>query len=283
MTKSYDGETFTNSQFLVFTNRISALITSGAYISLTKQPQHVAPLYKYSFCSFSNILSSWCQYEALKYISFPTQILSKSCKIIPVMLMGKIVSNKVYPWYDYLVAVSTSMGVALFLLAMKTSGNGVTRDTTSAGLFILLCYMIFDSFTSNWQSKLFIQYKMTSFQMMFGINIFSSFLALASLLIAGTFFTSLDFFLSHPSFAFHSVVLSICSAVGQLFIYYTISQYGPLIFTLIVTTRQALSILLSCFVYGHRLTILAVFGISIVFVSLLFKALLHHRNKRRAK
>ncbi len=37
-----------------------------------------APLFKYSFCSFSNIMSSWCQYEALKYVSFPTQVLAKA-------------------------------------------------------------------------------------------------------------------------------------------------------------------------------------------------------------
>ena len=30
--------------------------------------------FRYSYCSLSNILSSWCQYEALKYISFPTQV-----------------------------------------------------------------------------------------------------------------------------------------------------------------------------------------------------------------
>ena len=33
------------------------------------------PFCRYSYCSLSNILSSWCQYEALKYISFPTQVL----------------------------------------------------------------------------------------------------------------------------------------------------------------------------------------------------------------
>ena len=34
----------------------------------------IAPLFLFSFCSFSNVLSSWCQYEALKYVNFPTQV-----------------------------------------------------------------------------------------------------------------------------------------------------------------------------------------------------------------
>jgi hypothetical protein len=73
-------ERFTDSQFLVFVNRILAFLFSGIYLLLTHQNIHRTPLYKYSFCSVSNTLSSWCQYEALKFVSFPTQVL-QSCSI----------------------------------------------------------------------------------------------------------------------------------------------------------------------------------------------------------
>ena len=36
--------------------------------------EHDAPLYKFAFSSVSNIVSSVSQYEALKYVSFPTQV-----------------------------------------------------------------------------------------------------------------------------------------------------------------------------------------------------------------
>ena len=77
------GEKFTNSQFLVFMNRISAFVVSGIIIMIKDQPRHMAPCYKYSFSSFSNIMSSWFQYEALKFVSFPTQVIAKSTKVIP--------------------------------------------------------------------------------------------------------------------------------------------------------------------------------------------------------
>ncbi|GFW68802.1 adenosine 3'-phospho 5'-phosphosulfate transporter 1 [Trichonephila clavipes] len=93
MTQDYQNSSgeiskFTDSQFLVFVNRVLAFIFAGTYVSISKQPKHVAPIYKYSYCSFSNIMSSWLQYEALKYVSFPTQVLAKASKIIPVMIMG---------------------------------------------------------------------------------------------------------------------------------------------------------------------------------------------------
>ncbi|KAK2106164.1 hypothetical protein P7K49_015678 [Saguinus oedipus] len=102
MTHSYGatatslGERFMDSHFLVLMNRMLALIVAGLSCVLSKQPRHGAPMYRYPFASLSNVLSSWCQYEALKFISFPTQVLAKASKVIPVMLMGKIVSRRSY-------------------------------------------------------------------------------------------------------------------------------------------------------------------------------------------
>ena len=69
------SERFTNSQFLVFMNRIFAFCVAVMVIVVQhRHSPHQPPLYKYSYCSFSNIISSWCQYEALKFVSFPVQV-----------------------------------------------------------------------------------------------------------------------------------------------------------------------------------------------------------------
>lgn len=280
MTRTYGGERFKDSQFLVFINRILALLVAGVYVAYTTQPRHVAPVYKYSYSSFSNILSSWCQYEALKFVSFPTQVLAKSSKVIPVMLMGKVVSNKTYPWHEYFTAAILSAGVSLFLLSKDEPGHTHTAQTTVAGIIILAGYMGFDSFTSNWQSELFTTYKMSSFQMMVGVNFFSSLFTLGSMVFRGTILSNIAFLFNHSEFLFHSVVLSICSAVGQLFIFYTIKQFGPLIFTLIMTTRQALSIFISCVVYGHSMDLQSVVGVLLVFASLFLRVYFNQRARQ---
>lgn len=273
MTVKYDGEQFTNSQFLVFVNRILALVVAGIVVSMTHQPQQRTPFYKYSYSSISNTLSSWCQYEALKFVSFPTQVLAKASKVIPVMLMGKVVSQRTYPWNEYFTAGLLSVGVGLFLLASDPAAEEVrTTETTVAGVIILLGYMMFDSFTSNWQSELFRSYKVSSMQMMFGVNVFSCIFTAGSLLLRGVFFSCLTFLLSHSEFAFHAVLLSICSAVGQLFIFHTIRIFGPVIFTLIMVTRQAMSIFLSCIFYHHILTAQAFIGVIVVFLALMLRA-----------
>lgn len=83
MTQSYvnsEGKHkfFKDSQFLVFSNRALAFGIAAAYLVTKKQSRHRAPLYKYSYASLSNIMSTWFQYEALKFVSFPTQVLAKS-------------------------------------------------------------------------------------------------------------------------------------------------------------------------------------------------------------
>ena len=62
----------------------------------------------------SNTFSSWAQYTALKYVTFPVQTLFKSSKIIPVMLMGRILQRKTYKRKEYLDALFITAGVFLF-------------------------------------------------------------------------------------------------------------------------------------------------------------------------
>jgi UAA transporter family len=89
------GEYFTYSYALVFTNRFWTLIMSVLFwIYLKPRRSRSTVIYEYSFPSISNMLSSWCQYEALRYVSFPATTLFKAFKLAPVMAMGKILGNK---------------------------------------------------------------------------------------------------------------------------------------------------------------------------------------------
>lgn len=302
MTKDYvdsAGQTgrFTDAQFLVFVNRILAFALALVVIMLRQQPPHKAPLFKYSFCSFSNIMSSWCQYEALKYVSFPTQVLAKASKVIPVMAMGRLVSKKKYEFYEYLVALLISFGMICFFFGKETGSSSSSRGeaaitgssssslavTTVSGFIIMVGYMAFDAFTSVWQNELFQEYKMTSIQMMAGVNLFSCLLTSVSLLQQGVFYDSLIFMSQFPKFVSDCVLLSLCSAGGQLFIYYTIAEFGPVVFIIIMTVRQLLAVVLSCIIYLHPLSALSVLGIAIVFGALFLKIYCSYRLKKTRK
>lgn len=273
---------FKDSQFLVFVNRILAFCISGIYIWCRRQPRHKCPYYKYIFCSVSNIMSSWCQYEALKYVSFLHQVLAKAAKTIPVIIMGKIVSRTKYEYYEYVTAGILSLGMLFFLLDAGDNKNRTTI-TTFSGFFLLCSYIAFDSFTSNWQGALFKQYGMSPVQMMCTVNFFSCIFTATSLLQQDGFSNSINFMLKYPAFTVDCILLSVCSAGGQLFIFNTLSTFGPLVFAIISTIRQGFSVLLSCIIYQHHVGLAGVFGIVLVFVSIFLRLYCSYRVKTLRK
>uniref|UniRef100_A0A7S0LHM6 Sugar phosphate transporter domain-containing protein n=1 Tax=Coccolithus braarudii TaxID=221442 RepID=A0A7S0LHM6_9EUKA len=271
MTKPYaTGELFRSSKFLVFANRFLALIVAWvAYkiqVARGDNVSHGAPLYIFSYSSVSNILSSVCQYEALKFVSFPTQVLSKSCKMVPVMLMGYVVSRKQYSLFEYLVAAGITSGAAIFKLYEKN--DAPVQDTEFVGIMLILGYMVCDSFTSNWQSRVFKQYGVGSISMMMYANMFSSGFTALGLLVTLEIIQVVDYMVANPLILNHMLVMAICSAVGQLFIFHTIKQYGPLVFATIQTVRQLLSIVLSILFFAHPVNNMEALGIGIVFLAL---------------
>lgn len=66
------------------------------------------------------------------------------------MIMGKIVFNKVYFYYEYVVVVLFFVGVSMFFLLVDLSGKRIIVVTIFFGVVIFLGYMVFDSFIFNW-------------------------------------------------------------------------------------------------------------------------------------
>ena len=260
MTKDYLPGRFKSSTFLVFNNRLLALFLSLGIVAYKRliaskgssESLKEAPLLQYAPSSLSNSISSWAQYEALKFVSFPTQVLSKSCKILPVMLVGALVNRTAYPLIEYLDATLITVGVGLFTVAERTAPSvrpSAAHDTLY-GVCLLLTYLFCDSFTSQWQSRVYKTYQIDQYQMMLGINVWSCGLTALSLVQSGEGLLSIAFIMKDPAALVDNLILSVASAVGQLFIFYTIKEHGPVVFTIIMTTRQLFSLVLSCMLFG---------------------------------
>ena len=64
--------------------------------------------------SLSNVIATTCQYEALKYLSFPVQTLGKCAKMIPVMIWGFLINQKRYGVSDVGIAIAVTAGCTIF-------------------------------------------------------------------------------------------------------------------------------------------------------------------------
>jgi len=75
------------------------------------------------------------------------------------------------------------------------------------------------------------------------------------------------------------LLLSCAATIGQLFIFHTIKTFGALLFATVMTTRQFLSILLSCFMFLHPLSLGQSAATVIVFGTLYYKNLSSQKHK----
>jgi len=167
-----DGAMFRDSLFLVLCNRtVTTLVSLFALLTFNLDLKPVAPIYSYFAVSFSNVIATTCQYEALKFVSFPVQTLGKTlpsrprtqgfsgkcAKMIPVMIWGAIMSRKRYTFKDYVIAVLVTGGCTIFLLTGEVKSKKAADDsnTNVKGLLLMLSYLAFDGFTSNFQDSLF--------------------------------------------------------------------------------------------------------------------------------
>lgn len=277
-----DGK-FPSAAFCVFSNRFLAVIV-GAIACKIKHgacfANNTAPLKSFAPCALSNTLSSWSQYASLKYVAFPIQTVFKSSKIIPVMIMGKFLKGTTYKFGEYVEAFLITLGVAIFSLSSKTSNDD--NSTQIIGLIFMMMYICCDSFTSQWQDKIYQQYgrsNVDQYQMMLSVNSWAISITTFGLIITGDLPVVIEFLYANPVAFKYNVITAITSATGQLFIFYTIKEFGPIVFTIIMTTRQLFSITISCIIFGHVIS-----GVSLVGAVLVFSVIFYRiRNKYLAR
>jgi len=276
MTLPYDGVYFKTSVFMVLCNRLWAILYAAIMVCMKGESfKNVAPLWKYLAISFSNVAATYCQYEALKWVSFPVQMLGKSFKMMPVMIWSILISGKKYKAKDWAIAAAVTFGVTEFLLTGDISSSKHKKgekDTSIYGLLLLCGFLASDGFTSTFQEKLFSEGKGSKYNQMLYVNMGSAVVSFSTLVASGALFSSIQFCSDHPLFFAHAMSLSAAAVFGQWCIYSQVKEFGALVFAMTMNLRQVISILVSYIMYGHSITILQVFGLISVFGALFYKS-----------
>ena len=89
--------------------------------------------------------------------------------------------------------------------------------------------------------------KPTMHESMLWTNVSGCLVAGALALLTGHLAEGIAFCTRHPEVLNAMLIYSLASAVGQNFIYYTVTEFGPLLLTTVTTTRKIFSTLYSVF------------------------------------
>ncbi len=165
----------------------------------------------------------FCSNMALEYVSYPTQALAKSSKMIPVMLGGLIMGSEKYTIIQYLQVLLVTIGITVF--QWKKSGG--SKESDVLGLVLLLVSLLLDGLTGPRQKVITRNTRCTSFQLMLCCNLWALLFVLAGLLSPyGEGLAGVNFILENPALLQHVVLFSLCSAMGSSFVFYTLKKFG---------------------------------------------------------
>ncbi|KAG1822577.1 UAA transporter [Suillus subaureus] len=224
-------------------------------------------------------------FAALSYITYPTMVLGKSCKLVPVILMNVVMYRRRFAPHKYIVVAMVTAGISVFMgfgneKPSKTSSNGEQGPYGQLiGILYLVINLILDGAVNSTQDEVFVRYKVTGQQMMFWINLFCTLLSTAlgtlplphipvlhpSSGLQSEFANAIGFIRTHPSVIVPLVQFSLTGALGQLFIFETLQHFGSLTLVMITLTRKMFTMVLSVVLYDHKLTLGQWVGAGIVF------------------
>lgn len=260
------GRKLHEASFIFITTSIYSLT---AYIARWIFNEKASDISKYNmlFLSLTSIASTYSSIRSLRYVIYPVQVLFKSCKPVPVMVFGTLL-GKTYSWQKYLNVVVITTGVALFIgggkSSYKSDGGSGAMFLGVVMLFISLC---FDGATGAYEDKLMGQEHVGPFDLMYNIQFGKAFISFC-VLIAINQLDELQQTLQNGGMFL--VLLGLTGAIGQVFVFLTISKFGALNCALIGLGRKILSLILSFMAFGHVLNFTQWIGLMLSVMAMIF-------------
>eukprot|EP00744_Colponema_vietnamica_P010643 GILI01015028.1.p1 GENE.GILI01015028.1~~GILI01015028.1.p1 ORF type:complete len:398 (-),score=49.56 GILI01015028.1:290-1483(-) len=201
---------------------------------------------------------------------FPVMMTVKLGKMIPIVVVSTLVYRVRYPMIKYVIAGLITAGVIWFTFADSAESPhaavkeaGASTYVPIVGTILVICNLFMDGFTSSSQDVLVKTTQAHGNPLQLLSNV--SCLAWTGLsLIVFEFLpfnhyttpelsTALHFFAQAPDALYELVLMALLNAVGQVFIFQTITHFGSLTLTAITVTRKTGSVFLSIFINGHTL------------------------------
>ena len=239
--------------------------------------------------SFFFFVATVSSNESLRYVSYPTAVLAKSSKLIPVMLVGLLFEHNAYSTREWIGAALITGGIFTFNLSQMRSDeySNKKNDNSMYGLLLLALSLCMDGLLALCQNRMknmscsttkknSVDHSYctpTALETMFWTNAYSLLFILPISIWSGQFLNGI----LHIQLSFNSsssistslilelALLNMAAAGGQIFIFLTINHFSPLICATITTTRKFCTLLLSVSKFGHIFTTFQWTSIFIVF------------------
>ena len=292
----YGGERFGYTLFLVWAQCVANALWAWSMMHLlpgdrgaaAKNRARRVPWHEYALLALCYCLTLSLSFAALQYVSYPLQVLIKSCKMVPVMAMGALVRRRRYSWQEVLRVLLITGGIIGFSqqqwMAATTASRGYDAATPWIGISLLVISLLLDGVIGALQERLVARYAVSSGTLMACQNLWSAIWVTAPLLGSGEASAALQFVRRHRQARIDLLLFALLSALGQTFVFSMLRHFSALTLATVTTTRKFFTVLLSIAWYGHAVSRAQWLGIALVFSGLGWEVIAKTgRERRRGK
>ncbi|CAI0414242.1 unnamed protein product [Linum tenue] len=190
---------------------------------------------------------------SLAFLNYPAQIMFKSTKVLPVMVMGAFIPGlrRKYPLHEYVSAFLLVIGLILFTLAdAHTSPN-----FSVIGVVMICGALVLDSLMGNLQEAIFtMNPDTTQIEVLFCSTVVGLPFLLPPMILTGELFIAWKSCAQHPYVYGVLIFEALATFVGQVSVLSLVAIFGAATTAMITTARKAVTLLLSYLIFTKPLT-----------------------------
>ncbi|CAF2070875.1 unnamed protein product [Brassica oleracea] len=198
---------------------------------------------------------------SLAYLNYPAQIMFKSTKVLPVMIMVAFIPGlrRKYPVHEYISAFLLVLGLILFTLADAQ----MSPNFSMIGILMISGALIMDAFLGNLQEAIFTmnpettqarKHKKNPMEMLFCSTVVGLPFLFVPMVLTGELFRAWTACSQHPYVYGVLVFEAMATFIGQVSVLSLIALFGAATTALITTARKGVTLLLSYLIFTKPLT-----------------------------
>lgn len=239
-----------------------------------------APLTAYALIGFISVATVSLSNVACQYLIYPLQVMLKSCKLLPVMIVGTLYFGKKYGRFEYLAILFLSVGV----IVCSFGGRSIDVSSLSTdwnlciGLALMGGALAADAVIGNAQEYVMKKYQSSTSEMILYSKFWGFVYLGTTLLVSGKLVESFVFCWNNPQLYVYMVSFAVCGCLGEHFVMSLIRKWGALIAVVVTSLRKVLTVILSFIIFPKPLKPVFAVGMILVFVGMFLEAYAKNRT-----
>jgi len=201
-----------------------------------------APMKVYYVLALLTVATMCLSNSSLGYLNYPTQVIFKSSKLIPVMIGGIIIQGKVYSKLDFLSCLLMTLGC----IAFTTADITISPNFDWFGILLISAALCADAAIGNYQELCLKTYKSSTSEMvLYSYGLGSIILLVENLIFQKGLFSLVWLVFTDVQVMTNLFLFSLTGYIGVKFVLRLVQNFGALLAVTVTTCRKIVTIALS--------------------------------------